>query len=92
MFKSFEDMSIKELQNVLNQLSNIVEERIAQQKDIDNIKNMLEYFHNQYPNTSMQLTINIHGENHTINILGFLDRIEFKNHSASSWQVTNIMI
>lgn len=84
MFKSFEDMSIKELQNVLSQLSNIVEERIAQQKDIDNIKNMLEYFHNQYPNTSMQLIINIHGENHTINILGFLDRIEFKNHSVSS--------
>lgn len=77
-------MSIDELQNVLSQLSNIVEERIAQQQDIDNIKNMLEYFHNQYPNTSMQLTINIHGENHTINILGFLNRIEFKNHSVSS--------
>lgn len=84
MFKSFEDMSIGELQNVLNQLTHIVEERIAQQKDIDNIKNMLEYFHNKYPNTSMQLIINIHGENHTINILGFLDRIEFKNHSVSS--------
>lgn len=84
MFKSFEDMSIGELQNVLSQLTHIVEERIAQQKDIDNIKNMLEYFHNQYPNVSMQLTINIHGENHTINILGLLDRIEFKNHSASS--------
>lgn len=84
MFKSFEDMSIDELQNVLNQLRCIVEERIAQQKDIDNIKNMLEYFHNQYPNTSMQLTVNIHGEDHIINILGFLDRIEFKNHSVSS--------
>lgn len=92
MFKSFEDMSIKELQNVLNQLTHIVEERIAQQKDIDNIKNMLEYFHNKYPNTSMQLTVNIHGEDHIINILGFLDRIEFKNHSVSSWQATNIMI
>lgn len=84
MFKSFEDMNLNELQNVLNQLTHIVEERIAQQKDIDNIKNMLEYFHNQYPNASMQLTINIHGEDHTINILGFLDRIEFKNHSVSS--------
>ena len=84
MFKSFEDMDLKELQNVLNQLTHIVEERIAQQKDIDNIKNMLEYFHNQYPKTSMQLTVTIHGENHTINILGFLDRIEFKNHSVSS--------
>lgn len=84
MFKSFEDMSIDELQNVLNQLRCIVEERIAQQKDIDNIKNMLEYFHNQYPNVSMQLTVNIHGEDHIINILGFLDRIEFKNHSVSS--------
>lgn len=84
MFKSFEDMSIKELQNVLNQLTHIVEERIAQQQDIDNIKNMLEYFHNKYPNTSMQLIVNIHGEDHTINILGFLDRIEFKNQSVSS--------
>lgn len=84
MFKSFEDMSIKELQNVLNQLTHIVEERIAQQNDIDNIKNMLEYFHNKYPNTSMQLIVNIHGEDHIINILGFLDRIEFKNHSVSS--------
>lgn len=84
MFKYFEDMNLKELQNVLNQLTHIVEERIAQQKDIDNIKNMLEYFHNQYPKTSMQLTVTIHGENHTINILGFLDRIEFKNHSVSS--------
>lgn len=84
MFKSFEDMSIDELQNVLNQLRCIVEERIAQQKDIDNIKNMLEYFHNQYPNTSMQLTVNIHGEDCTINILGFLDRIEFKNNLVSS--------
>ena len=84
MFKYFEDMDLKELQNVLNQLTHIVEERIAQQKDIDNIKNMLEYFHNQYPSTSMQLTVTIHGENHTINILGFLDRIEFKNHSVSS--------
>ena len=84
MFKSFEDMDLNELQDVLNQLTHIVEERITQQKDIDNIKNMLEYFHNQYPKTSMQLTVNIHGENHTINILGFLDRIEFKNHSVSS--------
>lgn len=84
MFKSFEDINLDELQNVLNQLTHIVEERIAQQKDIDNIKNMLEYFHNQYPNTSMQLTVNIHGEKYTINILGFLDRIEFKNHSVSS--------
>ena len=84
MFKYFEDMDLKELQNVLDQLTHIVEERIAQQKDIDNIKNMLEYFHNQYPKTSMQLTVTIHGENHTINILGFLDRIEFKNHSVSS--------
>ena len=84
MFKSFEDMDLKELQNVLNQLTHIVEERIAQQKDIDNIKNMLEYFHNQYPKTSMQLTVTIHGEKHTINILGFLDKIEFKNHSVSS--------
>lgn len=92
MFKSFEDMNLNELQNVLNQLTHIVEERIAQQKDIDNIKNMLEYFHNQYPKTSMQLTVTIHGEKHTINILGFLDKIEFKNHSVSSWQVTNIMI
>ena len=84
MLKSFEDMDLKELQNVLNQLTHIVEERIAQQKDIDNIKNMLEYFHNQYPKTSMQLTVTIHGEKHTINILGFLDKIEFKNHSVSS--------
>lgn len=84
MFKSFEDMSIDELQNVLNQLRCIVEERIAQQKDIDHIKDMLEYFHNQYPNTSMQLTISIYGEEYTINILGLLDRIEFKNHSVSS--------
>ena len=84
MFKSFEDMSIDELQNVLNQLTHIVEEKSAQQRDIDNIKNMLEYFHYQYPNTSMQLTVNIHGENHIINILGFLDQIEFKNHSVSS--------
>lgn len=84
MFKSFEDMSIGELQNVLSQLTHIVEERITQQKDIDNIKNMLEYFHNQYPNVSMQLTVNIHGEDCTINILGLLDRIEFKNQSVSS--------
>ena len=77
-------MNLNELQNVLNQLTHIVEERIAQQKDIDNIKNMLEYFHNQYPKTSMQLTVTIHGEKHTINILGFLDKIEFKNHSVSS--------
>lgn len=84
MFKSFEDMDLKELQNVLNQLTHIVEERIVQQKDIDKIKDILKYFHNEYPNTSMQLTVNIHGENHTINILGFLDQIEFKNHSVSS--------
>lgn len=84
MFKSFEDMSINELQNVLNQLTHIVEERITQQKDIDNIKNMLEYFHNKYPKISMQLIVNIHGEDHIINILGFLDRIEFKNQSVSS--------
>ena len=84
MFKSFEDMDLKELQNVLNQLTHIVEERIVQQKDIDKIKDILKYFHNEYPNTSMQLTVNIHGENHTINILGFLDQIEFKNHPVSS--------
>ena len=84
MFKSFEDMDLKELQNVLNQLTHIVEERIVQQKDIDKIKDILKYFHDEYPNTSMQLTVNIHGENHTINILGFLDQIEFKNHSVSS--------
>ena len=84
MLKSFEDMDLKELQNVLNQLTHIVEERIVQQKDIDKIKDILKYFHNEYPNTSMQLTVNIHGENHTINILGFLDQIEFKNHSVSS--------
>lgn len=84
MFKSFEDMDLNELQNVLNQLTHIVEERIAQQQDIDNIKDMLEYFHNKYPKTSMQLTVTIHGEKHTINILGFLDQIEFKNHPVSS--------
>lgn len=84
MLKSFEDMDLKELQNVLNQLTHIVEERIVQQKDIDKIKDILKYFHDEYPNTSMQLTVNIHGENHTINILGFLDQIEFKNHSVSS--------
>ena len=84
MLKSFEDMNLNELQNVLNQLTHIVEERIVQQKDIDKIKDILKYFHNEYPNTSMQLTVNIHGENHTINILGFLDQIKFKNHSVSS--------
>ena len=63
--------------DLLLNIKNLIKE---QQLIIDNLKR----FYERYPNTSMQLTVNIHGENHTINILGFLDRIEFKNHSVSS--------
>lgn len=80
MFKSFEDMSIDELKTAQNKIINMIEKKKEQQLIIDNLRR----FYERYPNTSMQLTVTIHGENHTINILGFLDRIEFKNHSVSS--------